>query len=112
MEKNKIKRIVLFLLLAVSFVMLMVPLIYFTQRNAKRYENTGTNKGDVLTLSRTLDEQFSLFDPVIKCDLVHCYVRVFLDDDEIYGYGEADYENGRFLGYGTHYIQLKDYQGK
>lgn len=140
MEKNRIKRFVLFLLLAVSFLVLLIPLIYFTQKNVKRYENTGTlldehwdviindvvyndvtlseftfpvtNKWDVLTLSRTLDEQFSLFDPVIKCDLVHCYVRVFLDDDEIYGYGEADYESGRFLGYGTHYIQLKDYLGK
>lgn len=140
MEKNKTKQFLLFSLLVIAFLILLIPLIYFTNRNADRYRNTGTpldehwdvtingsvyndvtlskftfpltRKGDVLTLSKTLDEQFSLYDPVIKCELVHCYIKVFLDDDEIYGYGESDYENGRFLGYGTHFIQLKDYLGK
>jgi diguanylate cyclase (GGDEF)-like protein len=71
------------------------------------------NRGDVLTLTRTLPTDEAIPNPVLQCYSVHAVVDVYLDGELIYDYGQTYYEQGKMLGYGWNYVQLPaDYGGK
>lgn len=71
------------------------------------------NRGDVVTLTRIAHTDTKIPNPVLNCYSVHSVVEVYLDGEQIYGYGRDLYENNELLGYGNSYIQLpEDYEGK
>ncbi len=71
------------------------------------------NRDDVMTLTRVIDVDETLKNPVLYCYSVHSTVDIFLDNEQIFTYGHDLYEANKLLGYGAHYVQLPiDYSGK
>lgn len=70
-------------------------------------------RGDCIELSCDVPSFMNVEYPVLSLYSVHSVVKVFLDDDLIYSYGEEAYENGDLLGYGYQFVKLPtDYVGK
>lgn len=70
------------------------------------------DKGDIVTLTGILPEDEMQF-PVLEFYSIHSAIRVTVDGQEIYAYGQELYEKGKILGYGYQYIDLpEDYAGK
>lgn len=89
--------------------------------NDKVYENVTLsqqqfemcNKGDTVILETYLPEKVDITQPTLRFYSVHSAVTVFLDGERIYTYGRYEYNKGKILGYGYHFIPLDDgYEGK
>lgn len=89
--------------------------------NDKVYENVTLseqqfemcNKGDILILETVLPERVDIVQPTLRFYSVHSAVTMFLDGERIYSYGRYEYNKGKMLGYGYHFIPLPDgYEGK
>lgn len=71
-----------------------------------------TNRGDVLTLTKRLDKNAIVINPILKCYSIHSVVEAYLNNAMIYSYGRDEYENNKLIGYGYQYIPLLDgYEG-
>lgn len=72
-----------------------------------------TQKGDIIVLSRKLNEAFSGRNPIIKFNSVHAKVDAYLNGHPVYTYGGNEFFHGNLAGYGTQYISLpSSYNGK
>lgn len=65
-----------------------------------------TQKGDIIVLSRKLNEAFSGRNPIIKFNSVHVKVDAYLNGHPVYTYGGNEFFHGKLVGYGTQYISL------
>lgn len=65
-----------------------------------------TQKGDIIVLSRKLNEAFSGRNPIIKFNSVHVKVDAYLNGHPVYTYGGNEFFHGKLVGYGTKYISL------
>lgn len=71
-----------------------------------------TNRGDVLTLTKRLDKNAIVINPILKCYSIHSVVEAYLNNAMIYSYGREEYETNKLIGYGYQYIPLLDgYEG-
>ncbi len=70
------------------------------------------NYGDVITLKHNLP-YLDLSPATITFKTILSSVRVFIDDELIYSFGDEQIENGRMIPKTEHFVQLpKHYQGK
>ena len=64
------------------------------------------NKGDELSVTSTIPMGLPQH-PVLKIYSIHSIVSVYIDDELIYQYGEEEYEKGKLVGFGYHYVPLE-----
>lgn len=70
------------------------------------------NRGDKIVMTRVMPEEKMKY-PVLEFYNIHSDIVVELDGKAIYTYGCEDYEQGKIVGYGYHFIPLSDdYMGK
>ena len=71
------------------------------------------NRGDVLTFEHVIPRYDTTDDPTINLYSIHAAVKVSVDNEVIYQYGQNRYREIKLLGYGRHFIPLaKNLMGK
>ena len=71
------------------------------------------NRGDVLTFEHIIPLYDTTDDPTINLYSIHATVKVSVDNEVIYQYGQNRYREKKLLGYGRHFIPLgKNQMGK
>lgn len=71
------------------------------------------NRGDVLTFEHVIPRYDTTDDPTINLYSIHAAVKVSVDNEVIYQYGQNRYREKKLLGYGRHFIPLaKNLMGK
>ncbi len=66
-----------------------------------------TERGAVVTLEYELGDELGTY-PVLSFYHAHTDLRVYVGDEEIYSYGQEDYDMGKVVGYGYHFIPLPE----
>ncbi|MDE7476663.1 MAG: GGDEF domain-containing protein [Lachnospiraceae bacterium] len=70
-------------------------------------------KGDVITMQRTLPTDWGLVEGAMRFYVRHDAVRMYIDDEQIYEYGQDRLAAGKTVGSGYQYIKFpNEYQGK
>lgn len=135
-KKNRIKKILRMLLFLVFVLGLFVAYLYAINDgvrnnidigtdadvtiNGMTYENVslsefsfeGTKKGDTIVAQIRLPDT-EVIGAMIEFRVYHSVVKVYLDGEKIYGFGEESAAKGLMVGSGTHFVSLPaDYQGK
>lgn len=64
-----------------------------------------TKRGDIVTMEHTLPEGM-VDGSVMQFYVTHAAVKVWVEDELIYEYGQELYEQDRMLGYGYHFVQI------
>lgn len=71
------------------------------------------NRGDILTFEHVIPRYDTTEDPTINLYSIHATVKVSVDNEVIYQYGQNRYQENKLLGYGRHFIPLgKNQMGK
>lgn len=71
------------------------------------------NKGEETVLSVILPEKIDIETPQLAIMSIHSFMKVYVDGEVIYSYGEQMYQQNSLIGYGYHYIKLPDHcEGK
>lgn len=71
------------------------------------------NRGDILTFEHVIPRYDTTEDPTINLYSIHAAVKVSVDNEVIYQYGQDLYQENKLLGYGRHFIPLgKNQMGK
>lgn len=71
------------------------------------------NRGDILTFEHVIPRYDTTEDPTINLYSIHATVKVSVDNEVIYQYGQDRYREKKLLGYGRHFIPLgKNQMGK
>ena len=71
------------------------------------------NRGDILTFEHVIPRYDTTEDPTINLYSIHATVKVSVDNEVIYQYGQERYREKKLLGYGRHFIPLaKNQMGK
>lgn len=71
-----------------------------------------TGRGDVVVMERKLASEV-IDNPVLRLYNIHSDMQVVLEGEEIYSYGQEEYDTGKVVGYGYHFVDLpEDYMGK
>lgn len=71
------------------------------------------NRGDILTFEHVIPRYDTTEDPTINLYSIHATVKVSVDNEVIYQYGQDRYQENKLLGYGRHFIPLgKNQMGK
>lgn len=71
------------------------------------------NRGDILTFEHVIPRYDTTDDPTINLYSIHAAVKVSVDNEVIYQYGQDRYREKKLLGYGRHFIPLgKNQMGK
>jgi len=65
------------------------------------------NRGDSFIITNTLPDKIPKH-PVLKLYVIHGTIDLYVGDELIYVYGHEEYETGKLLGYGYHFINLSD----
>lgn len=84
--------------------------------NGKIYDNVTLsefrfdmcNRGDVVKLTHVVPKYDSIKKPVLDLYSVHSTVKVLLDNEVIYQYGQKRYMAGKILGYGRHFVDFPE----
>lgn len=82
--------------------------------NGKEYDNVTLskfrfkmcNRGDVLTLRHIVPRYDIISLPTLKVYTTHSAIKVYLDDEVIYTYGQRLYDENKLLGYGEHFVSM------
>ena len=70
-------------------------------------------KGTVITMQRTLPSDWGLVEGAMRFYVRHDAVRMYIDDEQIYEYGQDRLSAGKTVGSGYQYIKFpNEYQGK
>lgn len=64
------------------------------------------NRGDVVTLKHILPRYDTVEHPTLNMYSVHSAVKVSLDEEVIYQYGQRLFSKGKMLGYGRHLVPI------
>lgn len=71
------------------------------------------DRGDILTFEHIIPRYDTTDDPTINLYSIHAAVKVSVDNEVIYQYGQERYREKKLLGYGRHFIPLgKNQMGK
>lgn len=71
------------------------------------------DRGDILTFEHVIPRYDTMDDPTINLYSIHAAVKVSVDNEVIYQYGQERYKQKKLLGYGRHFIPLwKNRMGK
>lgn len=71
------------------------------------------DRGDILTFEHVIPRYDTTEDPTINLYSIHAAVKVSVDNEVIYQYGQDLYREKKLLGYGRHFIPLgKNQMGK
>lgn len=82
--------------------------------NGKEYDNVTLskfrfkmcNRGDVLTLRHIVPRYDIISLPTLEVYTIHSAIKVYLDDEVIYTYGQRLYDENKLLGYGNHFVSM------
>lgn len=82
--------------------------------NGKEYDNVTLskfrfkmcNRGDVLTLRHIIPRYDIISLPTLEVYTIHSAIKVYLDDEVIYTYGQRLYDENKLLGYGNHFVSM------
>ena len=82
--------------------------------NGKEYDNVTLskfrfkmcNRGDVLTLRHIMSRYDNISLPTLNVYTIHSALKVYLDDEVIYTYGQRLYDENKLLGYGNHFVNM------
>lgn len=82
--------------------------------NGKEYDNVTLskfrfkmcNRGDVLTLRHIVPRYDNISLPTLEVYTIHSAIKVYLDDEVIYTYGQRLYDENKLLGYGEHFVSM------
>lgn len=82
--------------------------------NGKEYDNVTLskfrfkmcNRGDVLTLRHIVPRYDIISLPTLEVYTTHSAIKVYLDDEVIYTYGQRLYDENKLLGYGEHFVSM------
>ena len=82
--------------------------------NGKEYDNVTLskfrfkmcNRGDVLTLKHIVPRYDIISLPTLEVYTTHSAIKVYLDDEVIYTYGQRLYDENKLLGYGEHFVSM------
>ena len=82
--------------------------------NEKEYHNVTLskfrfdmcNRGDVLVLKHVVPRYDTIMLPTLDVYTIHSAVKVYLDNEVIYMYGQKLYEEKKLLGYGQHFVSM------
>lgn len=82
--------------------------------NGKEYDNVTLskfrfkmcNRGDVLTLRHIVPRYDIISLPTLEVYTIHSAIKVYLDDEVIYTYGQRLYDENKLLGYGKHFVSM------
>lgn len=82
--------------------------------NEKEYHNVTLskfrfdmcNRGDVLVLKHVVPRYDAIMLPTLDVYTIHSAVKVYLDNEVIYMYGQKLYEEKKLLGYGQHFVSM------
>lgn len=82
--------------------------------NGKEYDNVTLskfrfkmcNRGDVLRLRHIMPRYDNISLPTLKVYTIHSAIKVYLDDEVIYTYGQRLYDENKLLGYGNHFVNM------
>lgn len=82
--------------------------------NGKEYDNITLskfrfkmcNRGDVLTLRHIVPRYDIISLPTLEVYTTHSAIKVYLDDEVIYTYGQRLYDENKLLGYGEHFVSM------
>lgn len=71
------------------------------------------DRGDILTFEHVIPRYDTTDDPTINLYSIHAAVKVSVDNEVIYQYGQNRYREKKLIGYGRHFIPLgKNQMGK
>ena len=71
-----------------------------------------TERGDVVVMKHSLPSE-AIECPILRLYNIHSDMKVVLDGEEVYRYGQEEYDVGKVVGYGYHFVELpNDYFGK
>lgn len=82
--------------------------------NGKEYNNVTLskfrfkmcNRGDVLILRHIMPRYDNISLPTLNVYTIHSTLKVYLDDEVIYTYGQRLYDENKLLGYGNHFVSM------
>ena len=82
--------------------------------NGKEYDNVTLskfrfkmcNRGDVLILRHIMPCYDNISLPTLNVYTIHSTLKVYLDDEVIYTYGQRLYDENKLLGYGNHFVSM------
>lgn len=133
------KKIYYFIVMAALLLIMVIPVIMSTTEknvesndvvlddrwtvtvNDKVYKDVTLSKlrfdmcdrGDILTFEHVIPRYDTTEDPTINLYSIHAAVKVSVDNEVIYQYGQNRYQENKLLGYGRHFIPLgKNQMGK
>lgn len=133
------KKIYYFIVMAALLLIMVIPVIMSTTEknvesndvvlddrwtvtvNDKVYKDVTLSKfrfdmcdrGDILTFEHVIPRYDTTDDPTINLYSIHAAVKVSVDNEVIYQYGQDRYREKKLLGYGRHFIPLgKNQMGK
>lgn len=133
------KKIYYFMVMAALLLIMVIPVIMSTTEknvesndvvlddrwtvtvNDKVYKDVTLSKfrfdmcdrGDILTFEHVIPRYDTTDDPTINLYSIHAAVKVSVDNEVIYQYGQNRYQENKLLGYGRHFIPLgKNQMGK
>lgn len=133
------KKIYYFIVMAALLLIMVIPVIMATTEknvesndvvlddrwtvtvNDKVYKDVTLSKfrfdmcdrGDILTFEHVIPRYDTTDDPTINLYSIHAAVKVSVDNEVIYQYGQDRYREKKLLGYGRHFIPLgKNQMGK
>lgn len=133
------KKIYYFIVMAALLLIMVIPVIMSTTEknvesndvvlddrwtvtvNDKVYKDVTLSKfrfdmcdrGDILTFEHVIPRYDTTEDPTINLYSIHAAVKVSVDNEVIYQYGQDRYREKKLLGYGRHFIPLgKNQMGK
>ena len=133
------KKIYYFIVMAALLLIMVIPVIMSTTEknvesndvvlddrwtvtvNDKVYKDVTLSKfrfdmcdcGDILTFEHVIPRYDTTDDPTINLYSIHAAVKVSVDNEVIYQYGQNRYQENKLLGYGRHFIPLgKNQMGK
>lgn len=82
--------------------------------NGKEYDNVTLskfrfkmcNRGDVLILRHIMPRYDNISLPTLNVYTIYSALKVYLDDEVIYTYGQRLYDENKLLGYGNHFVNM------
>lgn len=84
----------------------------FEQVNLHEFSFPAVNRGDVVTLTKTMPEE-NLYAPMLMIRAYHTAIHVMVGNDEVFSHGEKELQAGEMVGYGFFWITIpNDYVGK
>jgi diguanylate cyclase (GGDEF)-like protein len=70
--------------------------------------DTPLKDGEKVVLYNTLPDYSEYTSPVLYTKTINCVITVYVDDKEIYSYGQERFDSGRIIGSGFHTIELPE----